>query len=60
MAKNYLKITKSTFLGKTLCVGGAGGRGGGGGHGSGKPVFGAVGGSPRSLPLGETLGDVLY
>ena len=25
MAKNYLKITKSTFLGKTLCVGMGGG-----------------------------------
>ena len=25
MAKNYLKITKSTFLGKALCVGMGGG-----------------------------------
>ena len=45
MAKNCMKLTKSTFLGQNS-----------GGHGGDKPIFRVVWGSPQSpLPLGETL-----
>ena len=48
MAKNCMKMTKSTFLGQNS----------GGGHGGDKPIFRVVGGDPPppSPPsLGETL-----
>ena len=44
MVKTCMKITKSTFWGQNS-----------GGHGGYKSIFGEVGGSPQSPPLGETL-----
>ena len=45
MAKNCMKITKSTFWGQNS-----------GGHGGGKSIFWVVRGSPQFPPLGKTLG----
>ena len=58
MAKKYLKITKLIFLGKTLCVGM--GEGGSWRTWEWQASFWCSGGIPQSLPLEETLGDVLY